>query len=423
MAADFDHIPSGDRGWLELVEHSRTYGDLAEADFLELKSDLDFSKGGKATTFSKIAKYVLGSANRSVEAALRHLGGHGLLLVGVTQGEVTGTQPPDPKDLHAGVQTYLGANGPSWDSRVIRLRDKDVLAIIVPHPGYGYGPFLCRKSGVDVEDGHIYIRVPGQTRQARATEVEMLHDRERRSVAAANLTAALTGEVTHVDREEFFGHLEREIDGLASALLSSANATRARSTVLVPPAFGRDPRSPEEFEAEVEQWRAAAIQARPEVARELFLRILPRSRVTLRNLADRYLTDVLLDVTLPDQVEVTLLSDSAHCSDHGVTPDTLWPTPPAPFGTPPMLAYHPPKASPMHSSSDLSVSESTLSFAVGDLRPRKTVTSNGEFVLIAYEHELPETLTLDWTLYAKGIDAAISGTSTVSVVYRAISRR
>lgn len=60
LAADFDHVPSGDLGWLELVEHSRTYGDWAEADFLELKSDLDFSKTGKATAFSKIAKYVLG---------------------------------------------------------------------------------------------------------------------------------------------------------------------------------------------------------------------------------------------------------------------------------------------------------------------------------------------------------------------------
>jgi hypothetical protein len=306
---------------------------------------------------------------------------------------------------------------------VIRVCDKDVLAVIVPHPGYGYGPFLCRKSGVDVEDGHLYIRVPGQTRQARAAEVEMLHTRERRSVAAATLTVALTGEVTHIDREEFFGHLEREIDELGSRLLSTSKAAREESSILVSPTLGRDPRSPEQLEAEVERWRAAAMQARPDVARELFLRILPRSRVTLRNLADRYLTDVLLDVTLPDEVEVTLLSDSAHCLDHGVTPDTLWPAQPAPFGTPPRLAYHPPRASLVNPSSDLTVSESTLSFAVGDLRPRKTVTSNGEFVLIAYEHELPETLTLDWTLYAKGMDAAISGTSTVSVANRAISRR
>jgi len=423
LATDFDHVPSGDLGWLELVEHSRTYGDWAEADFLELKSDLDFSKAGKATAFSKIAKYVLGSANRSVEAAERHLGGHGLLLIGVATGEVPGTQPLDPKDLHAGVQPFLGVHGPSWDSRVIRVVDKDVLAVIVPHPGYGHGPFLCRKSGVEVTDGHVYIRVPGETRQAKATEVEMLQDRGRRRVAATELMVTLTGCVTHIDRDEFFAHLEREINDLVSDQLGTVSTSAMGSGALALNQWSRDSRTPEEFRVEVDRWRTDAMRTRPDAALELFIRLLPLGRVSLRNLADRYLTDVVLDVALPDGVEAMLVSDSAHCLNHGLAPAARWPQQPEPFGTSPMLAYRAPKLPPMHKLSDLTLSQSTLSFAVGDLRPRKTATSDDEFALIAYEHGLPESLTLEWTITAKGMDAAISGTLTVATETRDISRR
>jgi len=169
-----------------------------------------------------------------------------------------------------------------------------------PTAGYGHGPFLCRKSGVEVTDGHVYIRVPGETRQAKATEVEMLQDRGRRRVAATELMVTLTGCVTHIDRDEFFAHLEREINDLVSDQLGTVSTSAMGSGALALNQWSRDSRTPEEFRVEVDRWRTDAMRTRPDAALELFIRLLPLGRVSLRNLADRYLTDVVLDVALPD---------------------------------------------------------------------------------------------------------------------------
>ena len=77
---DISRAPRGVLAAQRLVAAVAEQGDLAERHYLELKSELDLStKKDK----EKIAKFILGAANRMPDVAATAFEGYGVMIIGV----------------------------------------------------------------------------------------------------------------------------------------------------------------------------------------------------------------------------------------------------------------------------------------------------------------------------------------------------
>lgn len=162
----------GERSAAALVRAIAQRDDRVETHYLEVKSTVTLDKAG----FAKIAKYILGSANRMPETAAGAFEGYGVMVIGVAPRQIMGMPKTEVLDLARGIEPFLGPEGPAWDLIHVPVDDSDhtVLVIVVDPPPEGQGPYPCHKEGPDIFNGRIYIREQGATREARATEVEQL---------------------------------------------------------------------------------------------------------------------------------------------------------------------------------------------------------------------------------------------------------
>lgn len=157
-------------------------GDAAESLGLEIKNDVDPSVKGPG--LAKVAKCILGMANRSPQDAQRYFGGYGLLILGAGKGAAPGVAAGiEHHDLAARLRPYLGDPGPRWDlNRLTTTDGNDVLFITVEPPVIGDPIYPCRReyqSGSkdtkgDLADGDIYVRETTSTRKARAQQIDAL---------------------------------------------------------------------------------------------------------------------------------------------------------------------------------------------------------------------------------------------------------
>src|SRR5690606_17663034 len=109
---DLSRLPTGARGWSALVAWAAGSDDRQERYFLELKSDVDLTtKHGR----HKVAKFILGAANRDPAKAAKRFGGHAVMLLGVSVGATNGIPPFEAQDLEREVRKFTGASGPGWD--------------------------------------------------------------------------------------------------------------------------------------------------------------------------------------------------------------------------------------------------------------------------------------------------------------------
>lgn len=171
---DLTRLPKGQRAWNEFAQELRTLDDGAERHYLEFKSELDpTSKPGAA----KIAKFILGAANRSISRAERVLEGFALFVVGISKGELVGIPAFEVKDLEQIVCKFVGVgtDGPGWDLHYVPALDaRQVLIIQVDPPKATDTLWTCRADGDGLKDGAIYLRVEGATRDAHGNEIRAL---------------------------------------------------------------------------------------------------------------------------------------------------------------------------------------------------------------------------------------------------------
>lgn len=173
---DTTRAPRGVRAAQSLVAAVAEHGDLAERHYLELKSTLDLStKKDK----EKIAKFILGAANRLPDVAASALEGYGVMMIGVAKGAITGIPPVEMMEISKVIDRYLGAAGPRWDVVWVPVKNSShqVLVIVVDPPQVGQGPFPCRATGESLTDGRIYLRADGETREAKSDELDLLIQR------------------------------------------------------------------------------------------------------------------------------------------------------------------------------------------------------------------------------------------------------
>ncbi len=122
-----------------------------------------------------IAKAILGMANRPVEVAARHCGGHGYIVVGVEPDNLSGVDMPDPAEWIDSAEIYLkGEIGPSWECMIVPMDGKDILVVTVDPPLHGDPPWPLRKEFDTYRSGLIFVRKQGKTEPALAEDVDAL---------------------------------------------------------------------------------------------------------------------------------------------------------------------------------------------------------------------------------------------------------
>jgi len=244
-----DVIPLGERAWRSVLDHVIAVGDEAETTYLEVKSSLDLSsKVGVA----KVAKFLLGAANRRPHEAARHFHGYAVLVIGAQKGSTPGVpRGVEAHELEDRLRAYLGSQFPAFEfGRIGVGDDREVLFVVAQPPQDGQPIFPCHKSfqGDDrrdnLEDGAVYVRGTSNTRPARAGEILALVERARGGgKSPINLEVEIVGSIWRVDRidevleclyefqdEQFSKQEEPEQTTFAatSALLASSILTGGR---------------------------------------------------------------------------------------------------------------------------------------------------------------------------------------------------
>lgn len=450
MDVDLSKLPTGTTGWLALIDYTLQLGDLAEVDYLELKGRLTFeSSSARKRAAVVLCRAVLGMANRMPDVAERHLGGAGVVLVGVDQSNgLVGVDEIDGATLRDSVQAYIGDDGPDWDHQFIRHPDGLVLAIIVSPPCWGDRIHAVRKdysdseSKLSVRDGDVLVRVPGKTRPATSHDLSQLESRRAKSpYNGAKLDVSFCGGFDRVSRASVTELIDGMVRTVASELVASIPAPSPpggyasglqgfmqQRTALA------DSRSPNEFRAEVQGWVVSCQRNLPEVAEEFLRHELSPGTFVLQNTSDRYLDSVRVRVNLPAGLTVLATSDTDYC-DHGgaFDPFRVLPDRPARFGQ--MQQFKLPNLSvararqagldPWATAIDVERTDEgcVVAWSVGDLPPRGRMETGEGFVVFAdedhhahNEHAIADdhqpmlsSFRCSWEVTARGVDYVFGG--------------
>ncbi|MDV6299166.1 hypothetical protein R3P82_08565 [Dietzia maris] len=450
---DLTRAPLGEMAAERLVAAVLAHGDLAEDHYLELKGPPDL---GSKTAIAKVAKFILGAANRLPDRAAEAFGGYAVMIVGITENGVEGVPPMEKLELSKVIQRYLGAAGPRWDIVRIPLQDtpNQVLIFIVDPPQKGQPPFACRANGEGLQDGRIYYRGDGETREVTADELDLLLARgAANSPAPVDLEVAVKGAVVPliVDEatlNELVEKVRRRLldalpapdpkepweTGLAagaasylSAAMGSTSLSRLRADQLAANriagiAAAEDPesRSEDEYRAEIDAWGQRFRRAWADAVELFAAHSLPAIEVAVANNTQTFLHDVEVKIHLDEPV---LVVDALGDEDGPGWDDLQLPSPPRKWG--PVKrelrfgpAYSANLVNPSsfvpdpYSPSDVEWTASdtvSAEIAVGDLRPKATFqTCDGDVVLLVKGHA-PDQLRGTWTATARGYNEVFTG--------------
>lgn len=443
---DITRAPRGVLAAQALVASVAERGDLAERHYLELKSTLDLStKKDK----EKIAKFILGAANRMPDVAATAFEGYGVMIIGVAQGAITGIPAVEMMEISKVIQKFVGAGGPRWDIVWVPVEGStnQVLVIIVDPPKLGQTPFPCRASGDSLTDGRIYIRADGETREANSEELDLLI---RRGSAGAQVevdfAVEVLGEVTFVavDKEssvdEYVSTMRaRLIDAMPSpepqstdagslrAGLAGLSAYRAALGGLPPVAsFLMEPeqRSEEEYLKSIDHWESRFREAWTAALPKIEASQLRPAIVRITNRTPTFFHDVEVKLHLEGDVFAHDYSKPEWAVDFS---DLELPHPPREWGptqrslsipnyanmnqlyTPGATQYIPPSISYKNGGSV------DLSLNVGELRPRGTYESEDEEIVLVVADRSLVSIRGTWELTARDHNEVFTGEIDVPV--------
>lgn len=442
-----------------LVAAVAEQGDLAERHYLELKSTLDLStKKDK----EKIAKFILGAANRMPDVAATAFEGYSVMIIGVAQGAVTGIPPIEMMEISKVIQKYIGAAGPRWDIVWVPVEGStnQVLVIIVDPPKLGQGPFPCRASGDSLTDGRVYIRADGETREANSEELDLLIQRGSAGAQVeVDFAVEVLGEIASVtvDKEntvdEYLSKMRaRLIDAMprpeprstdAASLtggLAGLSAYRAAidglslvDSALMEP----ERRSEEEYIESIDRWesrfRAAWKAALPKIAASQ----LRPAVIRITNRTTTFFHDVEVNLHLEGDISAFDYSEPEWAGDFS---DLELPHPPRKWGptqrslgitnyanmsnlyTQSVTQYLPSSISYKNSGSV------DLNLDVGELRPRGIYESEDEEIVLVVADRSLTSIHGTWELTARDhndvytgeIDVAVAGNRDLTAVARQI---
>lgn len=302
---DTSAIPLGERALRGVLGHVTTLGDEAENTYLEVKSAIEM---GSRHATAKVAKFLLGAANRQPREAEQHFHGYAVLVIGAQKGAAPGVpRGTEAHELEDRLRPYLGPQFPPFEFGRIGVDDaSEVLFIIAQPPQNGQPPFPCHKSfhGGDrrdsLEDGAIYVRGASNTRPARSGEVLALVERARGGgKPPIELEVDVIGPVSRVDRVEETIERLRDFEGeeFSKEPVMADDAFAASSIRLASSVFGGTSHlTREDRDNALEAWRRAKAQ-HMETGREHLLGVgLPGSGLRVLS-RDRFVAKPHLIVT------------------------------------------------------------------------------------------------------------------------------
>lgn len=456
---DTTRAPRGVLAAQALVAAVAQLGDLAERHYLELKSTLDLStKKDK----EKIAKFILGAANRMPDVAATAFEGYGVMIIGVAQGAITGIPPIEMMEISKVIQKYVGAAGPRWDIVWVPVEGStnQVLVIIVDPPKLGQAPFPCRASGDSLTDGRVYIRADGETREANSEELDLLIQRGSAGAQVeVDLAVEVLGEVASVavDKErtvdEYLSKMRaRLIDampgpepqstgaGFLSAGLAGLSAHRAALDGLAPAVSALmepEQRSEEEYLESIDRWESRFRVAWPAALAKIAASQLRPAIVRITNRTTTFFHDVEVNLHLEGDIFAFDYSKPEWADDFS---DLELPHPPRKWGptqrslgipnyanmgrlyTPSATQYIRPSISYKNGGSV------DLNLDVGELRPRGTYESEDEEIVLVVADRSLTSIRGTWELTARDynnvytgeIDVAVAGDRDLTAVARDI---
>lgn len=448
MTVDLDvsRAPLGQIAAARLVSAVAASDDRVERYFLEVKSDLDLTK---KTDVAKIAKYILGSANRLPDVAATAFEGYGVMVVGVAPGDARGVPPIEVLEIDKIVSRYLGAAGPRWDLIRVPVPDsgKEVLVIVVDPPKDGQQPFPCRKDGDGLIDGRIYIRADGETREAKGDEFDRLLKRGAiQEVPEVAFEVTIDG-VAHpvavdVNRtlDDYVGQTTRRLADalphpepgleagraevpplLARSLMPQINAVARMQSSMFP--AEPEKRTEAEYEASITEWENDFRQCWQGAVDRLAGRSLGPISLRVKNEAKTFLHDVEVKIRLQGAVQGVEWTDGDEFdpAELGLpdSPRSWGPVQRSTFadilGTPYPSGVTVP--STYHSSLEWHNSGSVdICLDVGDLRPLEEYVFDDEEIILVVPSEVDaETVNGTWEITARGHNEIYTGAIAVEV--------
>lgn len=439
MTVDLSLVPISPDDYRALIDHVLALGDKAEADYLELKGTLSFASGSRKEAAFIVARAIIGMANRSPLVAGHHLGGHGVILVGISDGAVTGAEEVDGADLRNAVTSYVGDDGPNWRHVYIDHPDGLVLAIVVHPPKPGDHMHTLRKEFANSREGTPFVRAGDITRPANTADVRSLEARGKGSSGkSAHVVVEYTSTYDYVNPDYVRGWVQRVVDRARDELLfglertsSPMTGSREINKILAQTSGVGEPRGEARFRDEVGNWHEEASGLVDSVATEFLRFRLARGQLKVTNLptTDSYLQGVEVQVDLP--ADVVVLSDVDrdyfHDYDEGdqFQAFSMLPERPAPWGkgriyrdiigSAPIFPIQP--AVTVLPDVEVSFAEDgnryRISWDVGDLRPRASITSDDLFA--AYSTiDRSDDLEVHWRVTARGLDHVFEGSLTIA---------
>ncbi|TJY67329.1 hypothetical protein E4J89_15715 [Arthrobacter sp. CAU 1506] len=427
---DTSRPPHGERQRKALLAEIVAGGDTAEKHYLEIKRQLDFSSKEETT---KIAKFILGAANRLPATAERHYGGHAVMVIGAEQGGLPGVPAgTEVLDIEQKINKFLLPGGPQWELEraPADTPGQEVLFILVDPPQDGDPIYLCRAnfqgSKVNLSNGDIYVRAQGQTRKATAPEIDDLMTRAgKKSLPVPELTVTLEGGAHHLDLtpERLNQFIVSNVEKARTEHLSPTTSAAAQGGPLLAGLnaqilLGLDPSSlsPEAFERQALEWENQIRAEWQETLGRIAGAALPGLVIELGNRQSTFLEAVRFDLRLKEAYGV----NTEDADD--VTPKKLFP---------PVIVKRSPfdhglGFSPSHHnsiSSTLSryplkwknVGENLhITIELDQLRPGTPWASDGDDFVVISRHNV-STLSGTWRATIRGHHQAFDGAVSLPV--------
>jgi len=280
-----------------------------EQSWIEWKSTLNLrSKEHISTT---LAKAIIALANRDPIQATAHVGGIGIIVVGLEPGAVHGVTQVDNADLDQALTQYLGSDGPFWQPHWTQFKGKTILIIEVAPPAWGDPPHSYRKAFGPIGDGAIYVRKTARSVPAGHIDVLRLADRyAKRSTNKALDVDVSTRNVIPLprykrDEQHLEALLASEKDRLLSSMYRGRMQRNESSASALPYDLRPEPeaRSEDQFVAEVTRYLSAVRETWPKTMRGIASYVLPAATFTVTNLSDRNYRQLEIRLRFGDSVD------------------------------------------------------------------------------------------------------------------------
>ena len=413
---DLSRLPTGQLSWGSLVEYTASSDDRVERYFLEVKSSVDLNtSSGRA----KVAKLILGAANRDPAKAATRFGGHAVLLLGVGQGAATGVAPFEAMDLARYVSRIIGADGPGWDfERIPSTEGLDVIAVHVEPPTGDV--WTCRADADGLTDGSVYVRADGETRRATGDELRLMLERMKSKAPDVDLDVSIEGVVHGVIVNTQF--LTDAIHGESKRLTNLAPPPKNQYGIkFANLGLESDQRSRSAYSRDIEAWQTAALADPVAGPRDLVSHARDGIRLRVENHTSRYLRGVRIEIGFDAPISAADWND----------PDDLnyvrpFPRAPKDWGTDTfasILARSSMGSSalrPVQTHGIVQVAEespASLVMEMDDLRPRETFRSDADDVVLTViaDEVAPGTVHGRWRMTAEDVHEVFSGQFEVAL--------